>query len=168
MTEFVDLRNAEGRIQKPGVALNDRELYPEFYLPIAVGIIFNGLGKVLTEKRALTIDPQYNPSEIAHVAGIVKSGETPEETIEREGFEEAGIRPFSLRVVDQGILSQNRYRYLLAGQANAEPFVRDPEEVDWVKFMTLEELKVMHVAGKEIFIPHFFEDLQLAVSARSN
>lgn len=159
-TELVDLVNASGQIQLSGIPRTEIEHHPDLHLQIIIAVIFNDEGKVLAQRRALT--KSTCPGDIDHVCGAIGSGETPETATTRESLEETGLKVKNLKVVEQGVNSYNRYRYLLVGVANGEPNSYDPAEVEWVKFISPEELKAKSLSGELTFVGEFFEDMELA------
>jgi len=161
-TEIVDLVDASGQIQKRGVPRVEVEKYTDLHLQIVIAVIFDYAGRILAQKRALT--KSTCPGDIDHVCGAVKSGETPEMATARESLEETGLKVKNLKIVEQGVNSYNRYRYLLVGVANGEPNSYDPAEVEWVKFISPEELKVKSQSGEFTFVGEFFEDMELALN----
>jgi 8-oxo-dGTP pyrophosphatase MutT (NUDIX family) len=100
---------------------------------------------------------------IDHVCGSVISGETPEEAAIRESKEETGIDPNNVRIVDKGLNKYNRYRYLLVGKTDCLPGKFDPNEVEWVKFISLEKLRKDETSGEFKFVGEFFEDTEIAI-----
>lgn len=160
--ELVDLVDANGVIKKQRVLRGEADLYPDLHLQIAIAVIFNKSGDILVQKRAMIKNSE--PGKIDHVCGSLKTGETPEETAKREAMEETGIDPNEIRVIDQGLNNYNRYRYLLVGKTDCLPGQPDPNEVEWVDFISLDELKEKAISGEFEFVGEFFEDTEIAVS----
>lgn len=159
--ELIDLVDASGHIQKQGIPRSDLDLYPNLHLQIVILVIFDiESGGILVQKRAQT--KKTNPGYIDHVCGGITSGETPEEAAVRESIEETGIHPFNLMEVTKGINKYNRYRYLLVGESDSKPGQINPSEVEWVRFVTLGELKEKELSGEFIFVEEFFEETELA------
>jgi len=159
--ELVDLVDTSGKIQKRGVPRSEADLYPDLHLQIVIGVIVDTEGRILVHQRAKT--KKVNPGDIDHVCGGVMSGETPEEAAARETMEETGVKPGNLRVITQGINKYNRFRYLLAGESNDTPGLTDPAEVEWVRFISLDELREKQHSGEFTFVDEFFEDTELSI-----
>ena len=66
-------------------------------------------------------------------------------------------------MITKGINKYNRFRYLLAGESNDTPERLDPSEVEWVRFISLNDLKEKHQSGEWGFVEEFFEDTELAL-----
>jgi 8-oxo-dGTP pyrophosphatase MutT (NUDIX family) len=162
--EIVDLVDVSGQIMKKGIPRPEAEQHPGLYLQIVIAVIFDDAGKVLVQKRALT--KRTCPGDLDHVCGAVESGETPEMATTRESLEETGLNVHDLKIVEQKLNSYGRFRYLLAGIANGEPNSYDTVEVEWVKFISPEELKAKNQSGELTFVGEFFEDMELALNAR--
>jgi len=163
--ELVDLVDASGKIQKKSVPRTEIEQNPDLHLQIVIAVIFDDDGRVLAQKRALT--KSTCPGDVDHVCGAIMAGETPETATARESLEETGLRIHDLKIVEQGVNSYKRFRYLLAGVAEGEPNSLDPAEVEWVRFIPPEELKAKNQSGELTFVGEFFEDMELALKSRS-
>jgi 8-oxo-dGTP pyrophosphatase MutT (NUDIX family) len=163
--ELVDLVDASGQIQKRGVSRTkaEQDPSPDLHLQIAIAVVFDDLGRVLVQKRALT--KKSCPGDLDHVCGAVKTGETPEEAAVREGFEETGLEIHCLRIVEQGLNSYHRFRHLLVGLARGEPKPSDPTEIEWVRFMYPQELRGKQKTGELTFVDEFFQDMELALGS---
>lgn len=119
---------------------------------------------MLVHKRAL--DKKVNPGDIDHVCGGIHSNESVEQAALRETQEETGVEPSKLEVVLRGVNKYNRYRTLLTGESNNEPRAVDPSEVEWVRFLSLDELKTKKESGEFSFVDEFFEETSLAIQYR--
>ena len=161
--ELTDLVDANGIIKKQGIPRNEIDSYPDLHLQIAIAVIFNKSGEILVQKRAIAKSSEAG--KIDHVCGSVISGETPEEAAIRESKEETGIDPNNVKVVDKGLNKYNRYRYLLVGESDSQPGQFDLNEVEWVKFIPLEELEKKEASGEFEFVGEFFEDTEIAIQS---
>jgi len=159
--ELVDLVDASGQIKKKRVPRTDAGEFLNLHLQIAVAVVFDDEGRILCQRRALT--KSTCPGDIDHVCGAIKSGETPEIAIKREGLEETGLEINRLKTVEQGVNSYNRFRYLLTGVANGEPNSYDLNEVEWVRFISIQDLISKRESGELTFVGEFFEDMKLAL-----
>lgn len=162
--ELVDLVDASGVIQKRAVPRTKIDLYPKLYLQIVIGVIFNSKDEILVHKRAVT--KRVDPGCIDHICGGLISGETPEKGVEREGIEETGVGIKNVRVVYEGINKYNRYRYLLIGESDDLPGKPDPREVEWIRYIGIEELRQKQESGEHEFVGEFFEDTDIALEAK--
>jgi len=160
--ELVDLVDASGIIQKQRIPRSEVDSYPDLHLQIVIGVVLDKKGRMLVHKRAQT--KRVNPGDIDHICGGVMSGETPEVAAAREAVEETGVKPLNLKIVSQGVNKYNRYRYLLLGESNDEPGGVDPAEVEWVRFIHPDELRMKLSSGELTFVDEFFEDTELAIS----
>ena len=159
--ELVDLVDRSGVIKKQGVPRPEADGLPDLYLQIVVAIILNKNGDILTEKRSdsLEVDPKC----IDTVCGAISSGETPEQAAKRESIEETGINPKNLKVVAKGVNKYGRFRILVVGESDEEPKQTDPTEVEWSKFIPMEELQKKYASGEYKFVGDFWEDLDTAL-----
>lgn len=162
--ELVDLVDSSGIIRKRGIPRSKIDSYPDLYMQIVIGVVFNKKGQILVHKRAQT--KKINPGDIDHICGGIMAGETPEVAALRESLEETGIRPINLRIIAQGINKYKRYRYLLVGEAETEPGEVNPSEVEWVRFIHPGELKQKSNSGEFKFVDEFFEDTNLALTSK--
>lgn len=163
-SELVDLVDEDGQIQLRAVPLHEaKQHYAEgLYLQIAIAVIFDSFGRVLAHRRAQT--KKSDKGKIDHACGVVSSGETPLETANREVAEETGVSTRNLKLVDQRINSYRRFRYLLVGEGAGKPEPIDLREVEWVKFLSPEDLRAKKASGEWEYVEEFFEDLELASS----
>ncbi|OGM26847.1 hypothetical protein A2627_05525 [Candidatus Woesebacteria bacterium RIFCSPHIGHO2_01_FULL_39_28] len=162
--ELVDLVDASGQIKKKAIPRSEAEQHPNLHLQIVIAAIFDYAGQLLVQRRALT--KSTCPGDIDLVCGAVVSGETPEKAAIRESLEETGIEPKNLKVVQSGVNSYSRFRYLLIGEADGESNSYDPVEVEWVKFMSPDELRAKNQSGELTFVGEFFEDMELAIDGK--
>ncbi len=106
-------------------------------------LIFNSKGDLLLQKRSMKKD--LNPGKwTTSVSGHVKSGNNYEEAAKRELEEELGISlPMEkLFVVDLRLKQESEMSMVFRAKSNG-PFKPDPEEVDEVRFFSIEEIKRM-------------------------
>ena len=96
------------------------------------------------------------------MCGGVATGETPLDAAKRETEEETGLMPHNLRLVADGVNEYNRYRYLFVGEVEGESKV-DPDEIEWIGYFPLDDLRQKHQSGELTFVDGFFADLDLAV-----
>lgn len=164
--ELVDLVDAEGRVVLRAVPRHAGEEHPDLYLQIVILIIFNSAGQVLVHRRAMT--KRHNPGDIDVVCGAMCSEDvTPEVAAMREALEETGVAPSDVRIVRKGLNEYGHYRYLLVGTSDATPSVTDTDEVMWVSYMEIEELRRRQAlidgdVERLTFVDGFFEDIAFA------
>ncbi len=163
MTEHTDLVDKTGTVRKVGVPRHTVDNHPGLHMQIVIAIIFDPLGRVLVQQRAL--GKKVCPGSMDHVCGGVHSGETPEQAALREALEETGVSPKNLRVIEQGLNEYNRFRHLLRGESDTEPSVSNPQEVMWVGYEYPAELLRQYASGERTFVDGFFEDIARAASA---
>lgn len=158
--ELVDLVDSKGLVIERPVPRNKVEDYPDLHLQIVICVIFDKDGKVLVHKRAGT--KKVNPSCIDHVCGGIKSGENQMDAVKRESLEETTLVSSNLRLLRQGVNKYNRYCFLFVGETNGIPNDTDPNEVEWVRFMSIDELREKFIGNELKFVDDFFEDLEWA------
>lgn len=128
--------------------------------------IYNSKGEVLLQKRSTTKDTFPGMWDIS-VAGHIDAGETPLKGALREVSEEIGVK---LREKDllyyttihmeypyaaKGWINREHcYVYLCQMNVDPSTLVLQKEEVDDVKFFSLDEFKKMIKADRGIIVPH--------------
>ena len=160
MSEFVDLVNKKGEIHLRNVPREEVPNYADLHMQIVIVVAIDNLQRVLVHRRGAS--KKVDPEKYDHICGGLVSGETPEEAAVREGFEETGVTLKNIRRVHSGINEYNRWRHLLIADAEGMPSVSDPEEVVWVGYVGVDELRQRHAAG-EGFVDGFFEDIEQAL-----
>lgn len=108
--------------------------------------IMNYNGEILLQQRAL--DKKKNPGKWAKTGGHVSAGETCEESIKREVYEEIGLEVHDSEIknieIFKSINSKEHYYsygYLFLTNYKEDDFVLQKEEVNAVKYYTIEELE---------------------------
>jgi len=103
-------------------------------------IIVNSKGEILLQKRSMKKD-LYKGYWIDAAAGHVDSGETYEETAERELKEELGISTKLTKLFDFKKYTGNDNEIIrVFGGKHDGPFRINKEELDFVEFFTLDEI----------------------------
>jgi len=158
--ELVDLVDSSGQIKMVGIPRKDLKIPEGLYLQIVICVIFDKNGNVLVHQRSKkkSIDPGY----IDHACGGIKTGESPIEAVKRESQEETTLVPQNLRLLRQGVNKYERYCYLFVGEADGEIGEIDKSEVEWVKFMSIGELRNAFNGKSLKFVHDFFDDLDMA------
>lgn len=108
--------------------------------------IMNYDGMVLLQQRALT--KKKNPGKWAKTGGHVEAAETCEEAIKREVYEEIGLEVKDEEIENIEIfksINSNEhyyaYGYIFFTHYKEEDFILQKEEVNAVKYYTIEELE---------------------------
>jgi 8-oxo-dGTP pyrophosphatase MutT (NUDIX family) len=167
MSELIDLVNSKGEIMRTAVERDDMHSYEEerLYLQNIVAVVINDLGHVLVQERAQT--KRISPGHIDHVCGAILSGESPEETVRRETYEEIGIELDDVHLIAQGVNAYERYRYLFRGESKGLhlPQPRNLGEVAWTAYKQPDELRAKNRTRKLKFVKGFFEDLDRVIGS---
>lgn len=117
-------------------------------------LIFNSKGEILIQKRSMKKDLNKGFLSVS-CAGHVESGESFEETADRELNEELGVKTklrklFDLRINDCTGGHDNEIMRVFAGRHDG-PFKINREELDFAKFFSLEQIN--QLMKKEKFTP---------------
>jgi isopentenyl-diphosphate delta-isomerase type 1 len=139
-----------------------KRLHPVIHLHI-----FNKKGELLLQKRSVKKDIQPGKWDTS-VGGHVDYGETVEEALVREVREELGIQTFTpefLRsyIFESDIEKEMIYSYKTVYEG---PFVFAPEEIDEIRFWTMEEIE--QNVGYSVFTPNFETEVALWVGKSLN
>lgn len=148
--EIWDVLDSEGN--KTGETIEKGKKLPEGCYHSGADVwIINSENKILIQKRS----PQkrLQPNVWAMTGGSIIKGETSLQTIERETYEELGIK---INVADAKWV--NRYKvedvwldiYLLRQDINIEDLSLQKEEVSEVKWASYEEIEKIYKEGKFI------------------
>ena len=107
--------------------------------------IMNKEGKVLLQQRAFT--KKKNPGKWARTGGHVDAGETCEQAVKREVYEEIGLKVdgkienFEIFKNEDGKEKYFTYGYIFITDLKEEDFKLQKEEVNAVKYFSIEELE---------------------------
>ncbi len=159
MGERVDLVDDYGEAQAIAVPIERVQPYLEngLHLQLAVVVIFNGVGEVLAQKRAL--GKFLDRYRMSHPYGIVPSDEDPETTAKRKVLKKTKIATEGLRLADIGMNKAGRYQRLYAGMADQAFASSHPSD-----FQAVADLRQQQANGQQKFVGHYFEDLETARS----
>lgn len=165
--EIVDLVDADGNVQVVGLPREEAcaNQDPDLYVPIAVAVVFNGLGQVLVQQRSHR--KLVDGGKLDLVCGIVASGEDPQETAARETMEETLVQPVGLRQIAAGVNVYRRYRHLFIGHSDqsGRTVTEANEEVEWAQFMNPVSARLMALGPRYRAVGDFREHLDLAHEA---
>lgn len=164
---MVDLVNDTGKIVRSAVSRATAETLngEGLHIPIIGCVILNSLGEVLVHERA---EGKRFAGSLDHVYGAMVSGETPEQTAERECDEELGVKPRTLIRVRGGLNVYNYYQYLFVGITDDVPRNISQREVAWAKYMPTDTLESGRNNGTYTFTHNFFTDMDAALAYIAN
>ena len=139
--ELLDIYDNEGNITGRKIIRGDKTAILKDNEHIAIAVIFieNNKSEFLIQKTS-----QEKGGEFSSTGGHVDSGETPLETIKREVKEELGINIDNDLIEEYGYLLYDmplRYLFYLRKDIDIKDIVIQKEEVDYVKYMTIDEIK---------------------------
>lgn len=158
--ERVDLVDADGVVRMKDVPRSRIADHDGLYPQIVMAVIRDENDKVLVIKRGRTVSSE--PGALAFAAGMVAAGEIPEQAVEREIFEETGIKAHGLRLVRDGMSPYGNYAYLYSGRTEGKIEANQvtDEKVAWARFMTESEI-LAEVHSGTPYCKGFFEDIEL-------
>jgi len=135
--------------------------------PVVHMHLFNSEGELFLQKRARTKDllPGYWDSS---VGGHVGPGESPEEALKRETFEELGLKKFTFKFIRKYIWESPREKelvYSFTGISENYPVI-NKDEIEEGRFWSMEEIRKN--IGCDIFTPNFEHEYSLLISSHKN
>ncbi len=128
-----------------GYALDRKEVHEKkLWHQHASAWIINKEGKILLQQRAFT--KKKNPGKWARTGGHVESNETCDEALKREVYEEIGLKVDNIEQFEifKSIDEKEKYftyGYIIITDLKEEAFKLQKEEVNAVKYFTIEELE---------------------------
>lgn len=157
--EHIDLVDSTGTIQRKAVPRSQHLTYRAegLHAPIAVVVVWGPDGTLLVQRRAAHLGTE--PGALAHVGGMIGTGEDPAVAAAREAYEETSVVLDCLSAVSDGLNSSGYYQYLYRGDAHRPVTeVTDPG-VEWAAYLTEEEIRHKVRDGMP-FCGRFFDDIE--------
>lgn len=116
--------------------------------------VFNTRGELYLQKRPEWKDIQPGKWDTA-IGGHIDYGETPKEALQREAYEELGIKHFSSTFIGMYAFESQRERELVYVHQTTydEPIKPSKDELDDGRFWTIQEIH--EAMGKGILTPNF-------------
>ncbi len=139
--ELLDIYDNDGNVTGRKIARGDKTAIIGENEHIAVGVIFieNDKGEFLIQKTS-----KEKGGEFSSTGGHIDSGETPLVSIRREVEEELGINVFNEKIEEYGFICYDmplRFLFYLKKDIDIKDVKVQKEEVDYVKYMTVEEIE---------------------------
>jgi len=130
--------------------------------PVVHMHLFNQRGELFLQKRAASKDllPGFWDTS---VGGHISPGESPEEALKRETFEELGLKKFTFRFISKYVWESPREKelvYSFTGESENYPEI-NRDEIDEGRFWPLEEIEKN--LDKSIFTPNFKHEFNLLI-----
>ena len=138
--ELLDVYDNNGNRTGRVVVRGDKSIELNSNEHIAVGVIYieNDQGEFLIQKTSKEKGDNYSST-----GGHIDSGETPLESIKRETKEELGLNIDDEDIIELGYLLYDRpirFMFYLKKNVDIKELVIQEEEVEYVKFMAIEEI----------------------------
>ena len=130
--------------------------------PVVHMHLFNAGGELFLQKRAATKDLLPGCWDTS-VGGHLSPGESPEEALKRETFEELGLKNFSYKFIMKYVWESTREKelvYSFTGKSDDYPDI-NRDEIDEGRFWSLEEIEKS--LDNSIFTPNFKHEFKLIV-----
>lgn len=128
--------------------------------------VFNNAGDLYLQKRSMTKDIQPGKWDTS-VGGHVSPGETIEEALQREAYEELGLKKFESRFLGRYVWESPRERELVNSFSTVSdeiPLI-NMDEIEEGRFWPIHEINKN--IGKEIFTPNFENEFMKMISPLS-
>lgn len=149
--ELIDVLDENGKYT--GRVEERKKVHDNGLWHIHVGVwIMNKKGELLFQKRSM--EKKVNPGKWSRTGGHVDSGETPLEAIQRETYEEIGvkiptdkfkllsIRKEEVYLTNYKVINRHFiYSYFALVDYKIEDYSMQEEEISDLKYMTIEEME---------------------------
>lgn len=124
---------------------------------------FNKKGELFLQKRAKTKDILPGCWDTS-VGGHISPGETPEEGLKRELFEELGISDIDFTFLKKYVWESERERELVYSFKSVSEIIPviNKEEIDEGRFWSADEIRKN--PGREIFTPNFKHEFSVIIA----
>jgi isopentenyldiphosphate isomerase len=125
--------------------------------PVVHFHLFNGKGELYLQKRAMTKDLLPGKWDTS-VGGHISPGESVENALKREVFEELGLKEFNWHFVKKYIWESTRERelvYSFTGNSVESPVI-NKDEIDEGTFWTVQE--IADNIFRDLFTPNFIHE----------
>lgn len=146
--EILGIYDDNGNLTGKTIIRGDKtqEIKPNEHIALSVIFIENSEGKFLIQKTS-----KEKGNVFSTTGGHVDSGETPLDAIKREAKEEIGVNIENDDIQDYGYLMFDmplRFIFYVKKDIDINSISLQKEEVDYVKYMTVEEIQELIESGK--------------------
>ena len=151
--ELIDVFDEDGNFMN--YSLDRKEVHEKnLWHKHASAWIMNQDGQILLQRRSF--DKKKNPGKWAKTGGHVDAGETCTDALKREVLEEIGIEIPDDKIVQFNVFKSDNpkehffsYNYIIMTNLKENEFKLQEEEVNAVKYYSIEELEKIKKQGNE-------------------
>jgi isopentenyldiphosphate isomerase len=124
--------------------------------------LFNSSDELFMQKRAMSKDIQPGKWDTS-VGGHLDLGETVEEALAREAYEELGLTDFEPVFLGKYVWESSRERELVSSFSTKTDYVPliNKDEIDEGKYWSIKDIK--ENIGKNVFTPNFEHEFRIIV-----
>jgi 8-oxo-dGTP pyrophosphatase MutT (NUDIX family) len=161
MVELTELVNHLGTPSNVIIQRWDNITRTDLCVPLAVTVILNDDGDIAVHQRAPHI---HRGSHLDNACGVITvTDENPTAAAIRETREEFCIRIHNPQLIHRYVVvnppGRDRHRTLFLAHSNGPLTVTNPTEVQWARFVPLQQLHDWQRTDRYPFVPQFFHDL---------